>query len=211
MSGRATVSVAVLALLIAGASLFWFAWAVSQRGSTARAQEAGDCANAQIVNRFTGTGNQGTEPFDTTGPFQISYDLTAAASADLEEPSLTVYVYDQQSGGIVADARQEGEGTGEIVVDQPPGTYTLTIFAINGEYTTTVEQCGGGSPITNPDTDQSAPKQQPTLQPPPAPAPQPNRGTLMEAGGPSEGPVPTMSAGVCPKEFPVEKGGACYR
>jgi hypothetical protein len=35
-------------------------------------------------------------------------------------------------------------------------------------------------------------------------------GELMEAGGPAAGPVPTMSGGSCPPEFPVERDGACW-
>ena len=32
----------------------------------------------------------------------------------------------------------------------------------------------------------------------------------MNAGGPSEGPVPAMPGGGCAEEFPQEWGGACY-
>ena len=34
--------------------------------------------------------------------------------------------------------------------------------------------------------------------------------SLMNAGGPPEGPVPLMPGGNCPKEYPVERSGACY-
>ncbi len=47
--------------------------------------------------------------------------------------------------------------------------------------------------------------------PSPSPPPSPNPGTLMEAGGPATGPVPRMPDGSCPKEFPQERSGACYR
>lgn len=33
---------------------------------------------------------------------------------------------------------------------------------------------------------------------------------LLEAGGPTLTPVPLMPGGGCPKEFPIEKGGACH-
>jgi hypothetical protein len=33
---------------------------------------------------------------------------------------------------------------------------------------------------------------------------------LLDAGGPSHGPLPLMSDGSCPREFPVKRGGACY-
>lgn len=36
------------------------------------------------------------------------------------------------------------------------------------------------------------------------------KGSLLEAGGPSEGPVPKMPDGGCPAEFPVEKPDGCH-
>jgi hypothetical protein len=33
---------------------------------------------------------------------------------------------------------------------------------------------------------------------------------LFDSGGPTEGPLPLMADGSCPKEFPVKRGGACY-
>jgi len=38
-----------------------------------------------------------------------------------------------------------------------------------------------------------------------------SRPTLLEAGGPEDGPVPALPGGGCPTEFPVEQGNACYR
>jgi hypothetical protein len=35
-------------------------------------------------------------------------------------------------------------------------------------------------------------------------------GNLLEAGGPSSGPVPLMPDGGCPREFPTKRDGACY-
>jgi len=35
-------------------------------------------------------------------------------------------------------------------------------------------------------------------------------GNLLEAGGPSSGPVPLMPNGGCPREFPTMRDGACY-
>lgn len=35
-------------------------------------------------------------------------------------------------------------------------------------------------------------------------------GNLLEAGGPSSGPVPLMPDGGCPREFPAMQEGACY-
>jgi hypothetical protein len=35
-------------------------------------------------------------------------------------------------------------------------------------------------------------------------------GNLLEAGGPTSGPVPLMPDGGCPREFPTMRDGACY-
>ncbi len=41
-------------------------------------------------------------------------------------------------------------------------------------------------------------------------SPPPNA-DLFEAGGPEGGPVPLMPGGGCPSEYPLKRGGACYR
>ena len=38
-----------------------------------------------------------------------------------------------------------------------------------------------------------------------------SRQSLLEAGGPEETPVPLMPGSGCPKEFPLQKGGACHK
>jgi hypothetical protein len=35
-------------------------------------------------------------------------------------------------------------------------------------------------------------------------------GNLLEAGGPTSGPLPLMPKGGCPREFPTMRDGACY-
>ena len=37
-----------------------------------------------------------------------------------------------------------------------------------------------------------------------------NSQSLLEAGGPEDTPVPLMPSGGCPKEFPLQKDGACH-
>ena len=37
-----------------------------------------------------------------------------------------------------------------------------------------------------------------------------DNGSLPDAGGPANGPVPLMPDGSCPAEFPVERSWACY-
>lgn len=64
---------------------------------------------------------------------------------------------------------------------------------------------------TPPPTTPPPPPPLPPPAPPPSPQPQPNPGTLMDAGGSSDGPMPLTPNGSCPKEFPQERGEACYR
>lgn len=61
------------------------------------------------------------------------------------------------------------------------------------------------TPPPAPKTPSPAPK-----APQPSPPPNPDSGALMNAGGPTAGPMPLMPGGGCPKEFPVARGGACY-
>lgn len=37
-----------------------------------------------------------------------------------------------------------------------------------------------------------------------------NTTSLMQSGGPEDGPVPPLPSGGCPDEFPVDKDGACF-
>jgi hypothetical protein len=57
---------------------------------------------------------------------------------------------------------------------------------------------------------QGGPPQQPQNQPQPQPQSERPRSDLMQAGGPSAGPVPPMPGGGCPREYPAEDNGACY-
>ncbi len=43
------------------------------------------------------------------------------------------------------------------------------------------------------------------------PGPQDQGGDLLKAGGPTDGPVPLLPGGGCPREFPVQRGDTCYR
>ena len=93
------------------------------------------------------------------------------------------------------------------------GTSVLTVPARAQEGTsgqiTTSEQTLQGTQVTTsptPATTTSAPPSSNTATPKPTRRSKP----LMNAGGPTAGPVPTMPGGGCPEEFPVKHHGACY-
>jgi hypothetical protein len=64
----------------------------------------------------------------------------------------------------------------------------------------------GGQPKPGP-----TPPPPPPPRPTPPPPPPPNQGELFKAGGPSDGPTPMLPSGGCPKEYPKQQGGACFR
>ena len=53
----------------------------------------------------------------------------------------------------------------------------------------------------------SAPPSRPSAPPTPRPQRTP---TLLNAGGPTNGPVPVMADGDCPVEFPIKRNGRCF-
>jgi hypothetical protein len=67
---------------------------------------------------------------------------------------------------------------------------------------------GGASPTVSP-TPTISPTVPATTSPSEPASPTPK--TVMDSGGPKNGPVPRMPGGACPDEYPVERGGGCYR
>jgi hypothetical protein len=61
-----------------------------------------------------------------------------------------------------------------------------------------------------PTTSQPAAPQPTTPQPGPPTTPLGDR-TVLDSGGPENGPVPLMPDGGCPVEYPVERGDLCYQ
>jgi hypothetical protein len=62
---------------------------------------------------------------------------------------------------------------------------------------------------TYPTTASPAPTTTPSSPSPTTTSARP-RNKILDSGGPAEGPIPLMPGGGCPKEYPVEKDGACY-
>ena len=219
MDRLAVLRLSALALLAAGATVGWLLWRTAQPVPIAEAQEgAGSCPNARLVDTFTGNGDQQTAPFQITKDFfRVSYDARG------EDPSLGflgIRVIPEGQDISVGNATQNGPGTGQTFVNRGSGSYYLDISASNLSYTIGVEECGDGSPSPNPEGGQrggsttkggTAPPSPPPSPPPnPPPLPSPPPAPPFNSGGPSAGPVPLMPSGGCPKEFPVNRGDACY-
>jgi hypothetical protein len=115
-------------------------------GFEAQAKETVNCQDGQLVDEFAGYGAQLTDNFDTTDSFRLNYDLR---STGLEKPSLDIIAF-KRDGSRAADAFRVGEGTGETIVNKPPGTYYLDINTTgDADYTVSVEQCESADPGTN--------------------------------------------------------------
>ncbi len=215
----------IAAVPVALAASLWFSLSMSAQAQ----QQTGTCPNAQLIDQFTGTGSQESDTFETnTDSFRITYDLEATeedpTGGGSLEPQLYITVYQQEDRRPVGNASQDGEGSGETFVNQPPGTYVLDFSVLWGRYTVRVEQCDEGDrPSQRPKQTQTKQSQKqktsptPPSPPRPSPQPQPPRPTPspapappFKAGGSQAGPVPLMPSGDCPKEFPVKQGEACY-
>jgi hypothetical protein len=185
-------------------------------------EEAVACPDPQLIDQFTGTADQQTDTFRTdTYAFRLTSDLRAISETEpgTMGPRMNVFVHDEQEATV--DVVAQGEGTEEKLVNAPPADYKLDISLVgDAQYTVTIEQCEVGPPSTTSESAASeiTPTIRPTpsppsvlLSPPPAPLPPPQPAPPFKAGGPKDGPVPLMPNGICPKEFPVKQGEACYR
>jgi hypothetical protein len=205
--GRVLTFLAVSAVVVCSGFALRVVWESSS--GLAQAQTTGTCPNAQLIDTFEGTGNQQTDTFDTTtDSFRVSYNVTGSDPATPATLIIDVIDANDPNQLSVGSATQEGNGRGETFVNAPPGTYYLDITFLFGNYTVTVEQCEGGNPDQNPGSP-------PPGSPPPGTPPVPpiDRGPgedLLDAGGSQSGPLPPMADGTCPKEFPVNRDGACY-
>jgi hypothetical protein len=166
LPGDIRLGALVIAVTLAGIALR-LAWGLHGSeffglGFEAQAKETVNCQDGQLVDEFVGYGAQLTDNFDTTDSFRLNYDLRATG---LEKPSLDIIAY-KRDGSRAADAFRTGEGTGETIVNKPPGTYYLDINTTgDADYTVSVEQCEGEDPATNPneqDQDQDSTEQDST-------------------------------------------------
>ena len=148
-------------------------------------------------------GNVNYGPFTTTSDsFVVTMD---ASSSEPGGAAVSVSVLDRTPNPLVIREQAfQTPGTESLLIQEGPGKYVVSVGYGAADYTVTVEECTSGS------TGGASATLQPTPQPTPQPAPQPRDPGLLDAEGPSHGPLPLMSDGSCPREFPVKRGDACY-
>ncbi len=233
MEGRLTRQNTVLVrLVLATLALSLGYWVYVRGGTEVQAQE--DCT--EVFSFGPETESQITEPFDIEGnSFRVSGNLTNT-DPESSVQQLTITPQNQDTDFPADIILVQDEGPFDDTVLEGPGTFTLEVevgVGGNEEYTLRVEDCGatpsggpadtkGGTtspnpspspapktPATPPKTSSPAPKTPSPAPKTPTPAPK-DSGTLMNAGGPTTGPVPMMPNGSCPREFPTVRDGACY-
>lgn len=238
MEGSLTTRNTVLAgVVLATLALCLGYWLYLFGGTEVQAQA--DCR--EVASFGPETENQTTPPFEITGnTFRVSGEVDFLTDTGL--PSLIINATEEGGGpGGLITVDEEGSFSENVL--EGPGDFTLDIETINEiEYTVRVEDCGssptGGpaqskgeqttqktqptpppapktkTPATPPKTPSPAPKTPSPAPKAPTPAPD-DGGTLMNAGGPTSGPMPMMPNGGCPREFPevrfsADGEGACY-
>lgn len=200
------------------ASQAWALWAPESAPffKVAQAQQAEGC---RVVEEFMGRApafeneEMTTPAFDISGErFLVDYEATGNAPPQLGPPGVGVFlgilVVDENEN-LVGQARlRREEGRDTLAVNAGPGRFTIRIVSANVDYEITVRDCtGADDPAPTPD-----PTPDPVLPPRDGGATgQQNGNDLPKSGGPEHGPFPAMPNGECPRGFPIERDGACYR
>lgn len=168
-------------------------------GAPAFAQQQGGCAP---VTEITGRSNQESEPFEIKGQsFRVVFE---ADNPGQTEGYAFFNVIDENGGVVPPDSQNLSSEdpthvAGDATFSGDPGSYSIEIASQEADYTINVEDCGGGGPARDASQQTSLPQ-----------TGQSNRSRLLEAGGPTDGPVPVLPGGGCPEEYPVERSGACH-
>ncbi len=105
-------------------------------------QDDQDCPAPEVVNTTTGSGDEQSPVFDTTGG---SFRVTITVDPTSLDPSLagvTVFVRTEDDEPVTRIAK-EGGGTEASIVNAGPGSFFLDILAANANYEITVEDCTG--------------------------------------------------------------------
>jgi hypothetical protein len=169
--------------------------------------------NCDTVQTFTGNGIKDTQPFTVTSDtWRLRYNFEST-TGNQQSGSFEMTVY--RRGNTIPESiiTLERPGSDTSYVNAGAGTYYLSIGSANATWTVTVEECDASAPPGTPNPGSaSASATKPAPTPPsgsPSPKSKPDR-NLFESGGPTSGPLPLMPNGGCPREFPVQRGHACY-
>ena len=182
------------------------AWGISGQfpihlGAPAFAQQQG--GGCTSMTEIEGRGDQQSEPLRIAGQ---SFRVVFEADNPGETDGYAFFdVIDENDGIVQPDSQDLSSDSasrveGEATFSSGPGEYVIEIASAEASYTLTVEDCDGSSAVR-------------TATQRPVALPRTGQGgtrRLLEAGGLTDGPVPVIPGGGCPKEYPVERSGACH-
>lgn len=171
--------------------------------------------NCATVQTFTGNGIKDTQPFTVTSDtWRLRYDFEST-TGDQQSSSFEMTVY--KPGNTIPESiiTLERPGSDTSYVNAGAGTYYLSIGSANATWTVDVEECSASAPPGTPNpgpTSASGSASTPASTPPARTQPPKSKRdrNLFQSGGPTSGPLPLMPNGGCPREFPVQRGKACY-
>jgi hypothetical protein len=228
--GRILTLLGIMALVVCSGLVLRVSWEALGEPEPAFAQSRKQgCPGprSQILTRTGGDASTNAQGYNIYGPFNTrttSFLVTINASSS---QSGAVAVGVVKNAGI-QNPRLAGQltfrtpGKKSLLVNDGPGQYAVLVRYVQSDYTVTVTECGrsGGGPGPGSTSDTTSPGSTSSAS---APASAPSgastsgspidrrAGTdLFDSGGPTEGPLPLMANGTCPKEFPVQRGRACY-
>jgi hypothetical protein len=163
-------------------------------------QQGGECTP---LTEIEGRGDQQSESFRIDGQsFRVIFEADNPGETD---GYAFFNVIDENDGIVQPDSQDLSSDSptrveGEATFSSGPGEYAIEIASEEASYTLTVEDCDGSSAVRTA-------TQRPVALPRTGQA---DTRRLLEAGGPTDSPVPVIPGGGCPKEYPVERSGACH-
>jgi hypothetical protein len=171
--------------------------------------------NCDTVQTFTGNGIKDTQPFTVTSDtWRLRYTFESTTD-DQQSSSFEMTVYKPGNSIPESIITLERPGSDTSYVNAGAGTYYLSIGSANATWSVTAEECSASAPsgTPNPGSDRTSPSASTPASTPAAdsqsPKSKPER-NLFQSGGPTSGPLPLMPNGGCPREFPEQRGKACY-
>jgi hypothetical protein len=135
-----------------------------------------------------------------------SFGSQQSAQAQLERDLSDPYNLDPNANGVACEGYDYGGGGGSSSATTPSASATQDDPTASASATQEEEDTTASPSATQDASTASASAAAQEDKDPVA-----GSKNLFDAGGPASGPAPLLADGSCPSEYPIERGGACYR